>query len=322
MLSMLIPNFNLNDIYDSGMTYGWKKVDDNWYIMHTNGLACAVKQYGDKKVFYCTEKDFWDVWYHYFTIDVDYVPAYRHLKHFPTKRVNDIILRHTGIRLVRLPLEANIVRSVMRTEASIDSIADNMLESMAECIGTIQHDSIQNMGKVYWKSIPPIVSLQQFKPEIMYSPMFGPEAANRLIDISKRASEGNIIQKVYDAAEAKRVEDIPDLLWQMGLEDDEVSQVMLYTFAQLDNCPDSLIDDPIQLLYGVDPISYHEWYIDDLGAYYGMFGMIMRAAYNAGDVTDSLTDKMGYQLKKLQNKKKRRNPWERRKLEGEGERWD
>ena len=319
MLSMRIPNFNLDEIYESGMTYGWKKVDDNWYIMHTNTVACAVKQYGEKKVFYCSEQDFWDIWYHYFTVDVDYVPAYRQLRRFPAKRINDIIQRHTGLRLVRLPLEANIVRSVMRTEAGIDSIADNMFRSMEENIGTIQHDSIQNMGKVYWKSIPPIVSLQQFKPELMYSPTFGTEAAVRLIEISKHASENNIIQKIYNAAEAKHVEDIPELLWQMGLEDDEVGQVMLYTFAQLDNCPDSLIDDPIQLLYKVDPISYHEWYIDDLGAFYGMFGMIMRTAYNMGDVTDSLTEKMGYQLKKLQKKKQRRNPWERRELTDKGE---
>ena len=64
---------------------------------------------------------------------------------------------------------------------------------------------------------------------------------------------------------------------------------------------------------------WHEWYIDDLGAFYGMFGMIMRTAYNMGDVTDSLTEKMGYQLKKLQKKKQRRNPWERRELTDKGE---
>lgn len=319
---MIIPNFNLNEIYESGIAWNWKRVDENWYIMHDNSIACAVKQFGDKKVFYCSESEFFDTWYYYFTIDVDYVPAYRHLYHYKNVKMNDIIKKHNGMRLIRMPLNDTIIRSVITSMADYPSEVSYIFNNMLSCIGTVQKDTVQNIGAQYWKNMPPINSFMNYVPEVMYdTSMYGLELGERLIEISKRANKNNAMNLIREAVNNKHIEDVPDLLWSMGLEDDEVSQVMLYSLAQLDNCPDSLIEAPIDLLYGVSPISYHEWYVDDLSVYYGLFGTILKCAFNMGDVTDKLTDKLGYQLKVIKQKQKKRNPWERRNIEGE-ETWD
>lgn len=322
MLSLTIPNFNLNDIYESGIVWNWKRVDENWYIMHTDTLACAVKQYGDKKVFYCSEAEFFDVWYYYFTVDIDYVPAYRHLFHFKNQRMNDLIKKHKGMRLIRMPLNETIIRAVVSSMVDYPSDVKYLWSSILNNIGIIQRDLIQNVGVQHWKNMPPIKAFKNFTPEVMYDiNRFGTDIAERLIELSENDNEKQLTEKLIDTVNSKHFEDVPDLLWTMGLKDDEVGQVMLFSLAQLDNCPDSLIEDAIDLLYGVSPISYHEWYMDDLGVYYGLFGTILRCAFNMGDVTDKLTDKLGYQLKLIKQRQKKRNPWERREIEGE-ETWD
>lgn len=320
MLSMIVPNFDLNQVYESGIAWNWKKIDDNWYIMHTTSLACAVKQYGDKKVFYCNEAEFFDSWYCYFTIDVDYVPAYRHLFNYKNQRMNDLIKKHSGMRLIRMPINETIIRAVISSMVEYPSETDSLYNDMLSSIGIAQRDLIQNVGAQNWKNMPPIKAFKNFVPEVMYDTnRFGKELGERLIGISEDDNDKHIMEQVYNAVERKHIDCIPDLLWMMGLKDDEVSQVMLYSLAQLDNCPDSLVKDPIDLLYGVEPISYHEWYVDDLSVYYGLFGSILRCAYNMGDVTDKLTDKLGYQLKLLKQKNKKRNSWERRELTDKGE---
>ena len=317
MLSMLIPNFDLNQIYESGIPIGWKKVDENWYIMHTTGLACAVKQYGDKKVFYCSEEEFFNTWYYYFTIDVDYVPVHRQLRQMNDNKLLTVTEKRKGMRLIRDNVNEVIIRGIIN-EHCYDSSPVSVYDSMLAHVGIPQKDTIQNMGRFNWKNMPPIMTLQEIPVSEMYSSMFDSEPAQELIEISKRANEcKNLMPSLIEALNKNQFKDANDIMWILGLSEDVIKQVLLYCGCDFSSCPETLIDDPVALIHKVSPISYLEWYGDELEGICGMFGAMLRCGFNMGDVSDKLTDMMGYQLKKMQKKRKMRNPWERRKIEGE-----
>ena len=300
MLSLIIPNFDLDLMFESNIPLRWKKVNDGWYIVYSGEYACSIKQFKNNKVFYCSEEMFFNHWYYYFTVDIDYVPAYSKLKRFPEFKVKYAIDKFNNMRLLRTPLEETIVMSVLRHELKEDITAKMIFSDMLNNIGIPKKQTIQNIGRVDWKAIPPIASLCQFKPEQISDSPYCKKAMKRLIDISHRANETNLLNKIKEA----EVTDIPDMLWELGLEDDEVSQVMLYSYAQLDNCPDSVLSGPIDLLFKVDPISYHEWYMDDLGDYYGLFGIMLNTAYNMDKLVVSNKTKMEYQIRQLKKRKK------------------
>lgn len=321
MLSMIVPNFDLNQIYESGIPVGWKKVDENWYIMHTAELACAVKQYGDKKVFYCSEEEFFSVWYYYFTIDVDYVSVHRQLRQMNDKKLLAVAEKKKGMRLIRDNLNEVIIRGIIN-EHCHDSSAESIYNSMLAHVGIPQKDTIQNMGRFNWKNMPPIVALEEIPVSEMYSNVFDPEPAQELIEISKHANEcKNLMPSLIEALSKNQFKDANDIMWILGLSEDVSKQVLLYSGCDLSSCPETLIDDPVALIHKVSPISYLEWYGDELEGICGMFGAMLRCGFNMGDVSDKLTDIMGYQLKKMQKKRKMRNSWERREIEGE-ETWD
>ena len=320
MLSLIVPYFDLDEVYQSGLAYGWQKVDDGWYIMHHSTFVTSVKQYGDKKVFYSGEEEFFNVWYRYFTIDVDYLIPHNIIRRLTDERVKVILDRHEKFRLVRNGVDEVIITGIVE-ESCHNGESQSIIESIKRTCGVKMKGRIQNMGIVSWFDLPCLIGLRQPKQGMMYSTIYDSEPYEALRAYAERAAEINYLERMMCINIESRIDDIPELLWDLGLSDDIVSRVMLLCYAQLDNCPDSLMNGAMHFIHGVDPASWREWTMEETGSCSGLIAAMLKLAWNVGDATGSLADRLGWQVMQMKKKSKRRNPWERREIEGE-ETWD
>lgn len=72
MIIRKIPNFNLEQIADSGQCFRWKKLEDNKYRIIAYGKCLLAVQDGETVYFNCDEEEFNSIWYKYFDMDTDY----------------------------------------------------------------------------------------------------------------------------------------------------------------------------------------------------------------------------------------------------------
>lgn len=288
MLSMRIPNFSLDKMYSSPTCFNWKKVDSNWYIMHEEEKACSVKQFGDKKVFYCSENDFFDVWYKYFTIDVDYSNALRILSKFPDIKTKSIVARFKDVRLVRNPLEGGIIRTVIKHSSDNKYLAQCIYNSIMYSSSNQKQASIQNLGKCRWKDLPKLYELCNMENS-QISPMKASyDVIDRLKQISSNAKSICIIEKLRESDN----DTARSLLETIGLSKDEIEEIMLVCFADLNSKPVELLKEPIEALHNIEAISYMTWFEEELANYSGLLSNMLRYAFDNNAIASKLTDKI------------------------------
>ena len=68
-----ICDFNLNQIFNSGQGFRWKKQCDNSYTCVVKGKIINISQIDDTLYLKNTNiDDFKNIWYRYFALDIDY----------------------------------------------------------------------------------------------------------------------------------------------------------------------------------------------------------------------------------------------------------
>lgn len=82
MFSIEIPYCNLAKIFNGNQTYRWRKVSDNKYIVIDGKRIVLLEQKKNRKIFICSEDDFFDYWFNYFDCSFDYGATLLSVKKF------------------------------------------------------------------------------------------------------------------------------------------------------------------------------------------------------------------------------------------------
>lgn len=64
--------FDLKNTFDSGQCFRYKKINENEYIVITHGKVLKLEQVEDGVKFYCTKKEYENIWEDYFNMNLDY----------------------------------------------------------------------------------------------------------------------------------------------------------------------------------------------------------------------------------------------------------
>jgi len=99
MFIINVPFCNLDQIYNSYIAPRWIKLSDSKYIIIHEAKAIKVEQEKERLIMGCTEDDFFNIWFEYFDLRVDYSEVNRNIKQFHRKfRV--LSNRGSGIHLL------------------------------------------------------------------------------------------------------------------------------------------------------------------------------------------------------------------------------
>lgn len=152
MFAINIPYFNLDNIYDSGQVFTWKKCSDGKYIVPWRDKIVKVQQRGDNLFFSCSEEDFYEIWWDYFDLSNDYSEInYRY------KTIDDEIKfkmnRCKGLHILRQDLFEVIIFSMLETATSI-SRTKQMIKGICEKCGKKRANSMAEIGVVKWYEFP------------------------------------------------------------------------------------------------------------------------------------------------------------------------
>lgn len=94
-----VPYCNLDQIYNSYIAPRWIKLSDSKYIIIHEDKAIKVEQTKERLIMGCTEDDFFNIWFEYFDLRVDYSEVNRQIKQFHRK-FRALSNRGNGIHLI------------------------------------------------------------------------------------------------------------------------------------------------------------------------------------------------------------------------------
>ncbi len=140
MIIKEIPNFNLEQIADSGQCFRWKKISDNDLISNyigdsSNGsntykiLAygrCLLATQKEGKIYFdCDEEEFNSIWHKYFDLDTDYAAVIENIDE------NDEFLKMAalyagGIRILRQELWEMVISYIISQNNNIPRIKNSI----------------------------------------------------------------------------------------------------------------------------------------------------------------------------------------------------
>lgn len=83
MVAITVPGFSLDYTFNAKQSLMWRKVfsfDGHCYIVVNGQSACRISQVKDRILISGSEEDFFDIWFKYFDLDVDYTTLDRACK--------------------------------------------------------------------------------------------------------------------------------------------------------------------------------------------------------------------------------------------------
>lgn len=152
MFIIEVPNFNLNHIYDSGQVPRWIKIKDSNYIVLFKDKALKIGQKKNRLVLNCSEEEFYDIWFNYFDLKVDYLDENSKVKRLGGKfKIPSI--RGNGIHLVKQEFFESYVFCKLVGFVGYKK-ASELMNRIARDYGIKHKQSMKEAGKVTWFEWP------------------------------------------------------------------------------------------------------------------------------------------------------------------------
>lgn len=277
MLSLRIPDFDPDLVYQSRQLVDWRRVGPRWYIIYNQDKACSIKRYGEKIVFYCNEEDFFNIWYKQLSLDLNLLTLPHKLLGVDTL-MTDMLSTHYKLRPIRMPLEEAIIKSCLLVKDIQGYQFRDILGSLYSVCGTMRAYTIPNMGRIQWTACPTLRTLQCFRGT-MYSVLFPRDAENLICQIGDMVNSDEL-----RLAEALPAEEAEGWLRQHipVLTEEQIDHIMLSVYCDISRCPQYYLSEPAQSLYGISAQSLKEWFEPETKDIIGMIGLACSAANTEG----------------------------------------
>lgn len=153
MFFIKIPFFDLDKTYSTYLCTGWLRVKEGKYFIVDGEHFVTVEQgYSGNFGFSCSEDEFYEHWYKYFNLEVDYA-MYNYTIRCLGKSLKRAAVRGAGIRIPQQNLTQTIVRQVFN-EMFDDKIAITLEAMFRQAIGTKRRNTIKGAGLTTWYALP------------------------------------------------------------------------------------------------------------------------------------------------------------------------
>lgn len=154
MFSIEIPLCDFDKIYQGTQSYRWIRVDQNKYVVIDGKKIVLIEQKKNKKLFICSEDEFFDYWYNYFDCGCDYQKILFDVRRFH-KLINQysfffgfLIKENKRYRLVK-----NDLFQTMIYYALDENNRDQKFERFLHTFGEKKINSVGGL-KITWYKFP------------------------------------------------------------------------------------------------------------------------------------------------------------------------
>lgn len=250
MFILIADYFELNKIYNSGLAFNWKKINDECFIVYHKDTALKISQQKNKLFFECSEQQFFDIWYDYFDFGTDYEMLYWIFKKIPLFERK--IVRAKGLHLLKPDLLEAVIFSIL--EAGPQKSRQLMFNIRQH--GEKITKSIRGLGQVSYNKFPTIEQILENKK---YLKGFGIKK-DVMIYICKEIEKGNFdleYLKILNYNECLRY------LKQFPISSNIAKRICLYGLHKLESFPN---DKPIKKMldkYDVDRKEFFDLFLKD-----------------------------------------------------------
>lgn len=145
MIKLHIPDFDIDQIAQSGQCFRFYKIAEGQYTLIAGGRFLELKQQGSDVSFSCTEEEFDIVWRRYFDLDADY-GRYKRAVAKRDHYLQAAVAAGGGLRILRQELWETIVCFIISQQNNIPRIT-KCVENLCLLFGEACHNK---NGKVYY----------------------------------------------------------------------------------------------------------------------------------------------------------------------------
>lgn len=156
MYSVKINNLDLKQIAESGQCFRFREKETGIWTMVAFGRYAEAKNEGNTLLLSCDEKEWNDIWCHYFDMETDYENIGMIISKVGDKHLQEAFIEGRGIRILRQDLWEMIVtflisqnNNISRITGSVDKIcrkAGKRVESFSS-FGEALNDSLYRFPK-------------------------------------------------------------------------------------------------------------------------------------------------------------------------------
>lgn len=171
MFIIEVPYINLDQIYNSGQVPRWIKLKESHYIIPHKDKALKIEQQRNRfdwtkyrLVMNCSEEDFYNIWFNYFDLRVDYFYLNTKIKRIG-KKFRRIAKRSDGIRVLNQdPFEVYIFSKLIENVGW--EKAKELMNRIAMTYGIQHTQSMREAGRITWYEWPtPEIMLEKLNQE-------------------------------------------------------------------------------------------------------------------------------------------------------------
>lgn len=147
-----VPYFSLDQIYNSKQAPRWIKLKESKYVIPFRNRALKIEQQGTRLMMSCSEKEFYDIWFHYFDLSFDYCESYNNIKQLGGK-IKKAANRSKGIHIIKQDDFEAYVYAEMVCKVGYDK-AIRAMNHISEVCGVKHIQSMREAGRVTWYEWP------------------------------------------------------------------------------------------------------------------------------------------------------------------------
>lgn len=271
MFVIEVPYINLDQIYNSGQCFRWIKLRESLYVIPHKQQALKVEQQKNRLIMSCTDEQFYETWYHYLDLQLDYLELNTKIKRIDDDYFKVCANRSKGVRIVKQDLFETIITFALATATNIPRIKA-MVSSICELCGVKHVQSMREAGKVTWYEFPSPESIIE-KVNELDSCKLG-YRKDIIVGLCEDVIDGWLD---LDELSMMNYSDAKEYLMQFnGIGPKVADCICLYGLHKLNAFPiDTHIEQILEREFDCDYETFADWYLEELIDYQGIMQQYM-----------------------------------------------
>ena len=123
-LRLELRNFDIEQIADSGQCFRIYRIDDNKWEAHVLNKCLFIQKNNNIHVFYCSKEQFYDFWYKYFDLEIDYGQIISRILNSGDGYLEKAVKFGSGLRILKQDLWEMIFSYVISQQNNISRITN------------------------------------------------------------------------------------------------------------------------------------------------------------------------------------------------------
>lgn len=265
MFVISIPYLSLDQLYSSGQVFRWRKIHRGKYLIQDGHTILKAEQKGSNLMLSCSQQEFFDKWYYYFTADIDYEAVFDKAISVGGHVAKSAKLSR-GVRVLRQDPFETIITFMLATATNIPRIK-LMVNSLCMICGEKHKQAMEETGIVTWYEFPTAEQILANESELDVCKM-GYRKDN-IVQFCMDIEEGWLS---LDELQSMQYEDAKKYLMQFrGIGEKVADCICLYGLGHHQAFPvDVHIEHILNREYHCDYDTFAAWYLDDLRGYEGI----------------------------------------------------